>query len=118
VKSIASRIRLQADLSCEFEGHPFSIKASDNMIIVEISDLTTGFRLFRKLSHLNQLHVGCDDLSEWLVLLDSTLEVRVGGICVATGGVGPGSFFGRLVSLNGLRLLPTAALRAALGGHF
>ena len=117
MRSIASGIQLQADLICEFEGHAFSIKAADNRIVVEVSDLITGIRLIRKLSRQPGLRLNFVQLSDWLQLLGSTLELRVSGTCVATSGNGDRSYIGRLLSFKGMRFLPIAALRTAFKGR-
>ena len=41
----------------------------------------------------------------------SSLEIHVGGICVATGGASDHSYLARFFSFKGIRLLPVAALR-------
>lgn len=117
MRSIASGIRMDADLSCEFDGHAFSIKTSDNVIAVEVSDLTTGVRLLRKLARQNHLPFDLEQLVDCLKLLHNTLELRVGGVCVARAGDGNVSIFGRLTSVRGMRLMPIAALVAVLKGR-
>jgi len=117
VKSIASGIQIQADLICEFEGHAFSIKASDDRIVVEVSNLITGIRLIRTLSRQPSLRINFDQLSDCLQLLGSTLELRVSGTCVATSGGRDRSYLGRLLRFKGIRLLPIAALLTALKGR-
>lgn len=114
VRSIASGIRLHADLSCEFDGHAFSIKTSDDVIVVEVTDLITGVRLLRKLARPGHLPFDLKQLIDCLRLLHNTLELRVGGVCVAVAGGGNDSNFGRFISYKGMRLMPIAALRAAL----
>jgi len=116
VRAIAAGVQLQADLICEFEGHAFSVKAADDWIVVEVSDLMTGIRLIRKLSRQRSLRLHFAQLSDWLQLLDGTLELRVSGTCIATSGGGDRFYLGRLLSFKGMRLLPIAALRTALKG--
>lgn len=117
MRSIASEIRLHADLSCEFDGHAFSIKTSDNVIVVEVSDLSTGVRLLRKLARQKHLPFDLEQLVDCLKLPNNTIELRVGGACVAMAGGGNVSILGRLTSFRGMRLMPMAALIAILKGR-
>lgn len=114
MRSIASEIRLHADLSCEYDGHAFSIETSGNVIVVEVADLITGVRLLRKVARQKHLPFDLSQLVDCLGLLHNTFEFRVGGVCVATAGGGDDSGFGRFISYKGIRLMPIAALRAAL----
>ena len=84
MRLIPSGLQIQADFNCEFEGHAFTIKAIDKVIAVEVSDLMSGIRLLRQLFGHAILRANGNQLGEWLVMLDSTLEFRVGGICVAS----------------------------------
>lgn len=111
--SIASGVRLRADLTCAFDGYAFSIKTSDNVIVVGVSGLNTGVRLFRKVVHQNHLTFDRNQLVDCIRLLHNTLEFRVGGVCISTIGGGNDSSFGRFISYKGIRLMPIAALRAA-----
>lgn len=113
MRSIASGIRLHADLSCEFDGHAFSVKTSNDVIVVDVSDLITGVRLLRKLARQDHLPFDLKQLLDCLGLLHNTLELRVGGVCVAVAGGGNHPKFGRFISYKGMRLMPIAALRAA-----
>lgn len=114
MRAIASGIRLNADLSCEFEGHAFSIKTSVDVIVVEVANLITGICLLRKVARQNHLPFYLGQLVDCLKLLHNTFELRVGGVCVATAGGGNNSNFGRLISYKGMRLMPIAALWVAL----
>ncbi len=114
MRSIASGFRLHADLSCEFDGHAFSVKASDDVIVVEVADFTTGVLLLRKLARQDHLPFDLKQLVDCLKLFDKAFECRVGGVCVATAGGGDVTSLGRFVSYKGMRLMPIAALRAAL----
>ncbi len=117
MRSIASGLQIQADLNCEFEGHAFTIRAIDKVIAVEVSDLMSGIRLLRELAGHGNMRANANQLSEWLVTLDSTLEFRVGGICVASSVVDYKSKVSRLLSFNGVRVRPLAALRTLLRGR-
>ena len=78
MRLIPSGLQIQADFNCEFEGHAFTIKAIDKVIAVEVSDLMSGIRLLRQLFGHAILRANGNQLGEWLVMLDSTLEFRVG----------------------------------------
>lgn len=82
--------------------------------MVEVADLITGVRLLRKVARQKHLPFDLSQLVDCLGLLHNTFEFRVGGVCVATAGGGDDSGFGRFISYKGIRLMPIAALRAAL----
>lgn len=117
MRSIVAGIQIDADLKCEYEGHAFSIRAANGTIVVEVSDLITGIRLIRKFSRQNGSQFAPSQLNVWLELLDSTLEFRVDGICVANAGGESGSYLGYLIGFDRVRLQPLAVLRSALRGR-
>ena len=95
---------IEANLACEIDGQPLTIRSANRRIVVEVPNIKTGWRLlqlgpFQGLL-LHRLHC----LKHGLDQMRLSLELMLDGKPVATIGYRVGSPLWRLLGLPSLRL--------------
>ena len=92
-------LAIHADLSCEFDSAPISIRSSGRAIVVDLPDLATGRDLLRlslpKKSRRRRLQF----IAAFLGKASSVVEIRVRNRTVASIGSETGSRLGALLGL-------------------
>jgi hypothetical protein len=110
-------IRVDADLECEFDGCTIMITASDGLFIVDVPDLSTGYRLIRRSVRVKKLRLALRRGSHLLRAIGSTLELRLSGVCIATLGGSRKMMLGRELGFSGIFVRPIDLVRAILRGE-
>ncbi len=114
MRSLGSGIDLSADLQCEFEGKLFSLTASNGKIVVDVPDLTSCLRIVRNRPARTQIRKDLARLNLFLNKLQTTLELQIRGIRVATTGFETDAPLERLIGLKHLKLYPVAIFKSAI----
>ena len=101
-----SNIEFSADLRCEIDSSPLTIRSTGRTIVVEVPDVATGLKLFRlglpRGSRRKRLHL----MKKRLGQLASAVDVRINGKSVFRLGHSVGSQWWRILGLPALQLRP------------
>jgi hypothetical protein len=114
MRSPAFEICVNADLECEIAGRPFSITAYPGRIVINTSNLASCLSLVRHRPARGKLRSDLAYLNLLLNEFQSTLEIHIRDVCVATIGFGVHSSLESLFGLDQCELRPVAIMRSAI----
>ena len=106
-------LNLDAELSCEMDGHPVSIEAGGGRIIVRVNSMEGARVILARLRRLGRLRAIITRVAEWLVDTSLRLEFRLGDVVVMSMGSGIPSGILRLAGMRNVRLWVRADKQAA-----
>ena len=97
-------VEFSADLHCEIDSCPLTIRGADRTIVVEVPDVATGLKILRlglpRGSRRRRLHTVKACLDDFA----TALEIRLAGKPIVTLGHNVGSRWWRLLGLPALSL--------------
>lgn len=105
-------LTIYADLNCELDSAPISIRSAGRTIVVEVPDVATGFSLFRLSSSRGTKRWQLAQLKKLLDTLLIAIEVKIAGRSVLRIGHKIGTPFWILFGLPPLSFSAYQALRA------
>ncbi len=101
-------VELDSNLDCEIDGNRLSISASENLIVLDIPNITAGLKMLRSLPQIPQVRLASVD--RLFDLLPLELEVRIKGKVVLALGQRESGYLLRLLGFRRLRVQPLALL--------
>jgi hypothetical protein len=110
MNSISSALYIHADLACELDGSPFSIRCANRVFVVEVPDVATGLKLIQLGSSRGLPWRRVHRIKRLLDVICSSLEFKVAGKTVGSIGYEVGSHWWTLVGLPRLNLKLTRFL--------
>ena len=114
MRSLLSGIEVDGDLQVEFEGKPFSIVASPGRIVIDMPDLISCVHMIRHRPGRGRLRSDLARLNSLLIQLQSTVELHVSGVCVASTGFRIHSPLESLVGLKQFKFHAFAFVKSAM----
>lgn len=109
-----SRIEVDADLQGEFEGKSFSIVGSGGHIVIDLPDLYSFLRIIRSRPGRGKLKSDLASLNSLLDELQSSIDLHINGLCVASIGYKIYSPLESLVGFKQFKLRTLAMIRSSV----
>lgn len=99
-------LEIKANLECELDGRPLSVRTIGRTLFVEVPDVATGVKLARLGSPQGTIRQSVHRFKRFLDSAQMTLNLRIGNDSLGLIGFGRGNPFWQIFGLPALELRP------------